>query len=183
SLLGYHENQPSYTGPDWRYAQKLDSAAWFDWQPPQHRDTPLVQYRRGAGSLFTSSIDHRRAARRIFKICTQEYVAANLLAQLLASQGEGRQIRSAIQSYCRSQGRDNALYFDLLTKLNRLEARMLLLGTNIANPEWVLDNPLGEGEHFIELMRHISDRFSTASHVQALRQQLDLFNMMLDRCR
>lgn len=181
-LLGYHENQQAFVGPNWRCSQNLDSGAWFEWFPPQHRDMPLGQYRLAAGTTYTTSMHRRRAARRVFKICTMEYIAARLMAHHFASNGETRRLRYAIQSVCQDQQRSKALYNDILVKLARLEARFMLLNTNITNPDWVLDNPFGEGTHFIEMMRYIANAYGTERHVRALRQQLDLFNQMIDRC-
>ncbi|MCB9435495.1 MAG: hypothetical protein H6673_00700 [Anaerolineales bacterium] len=181
-LLGYHANQQPFIGPNWRCAQNLDSGAWFEWLPPLHRDTPLGQHRFAAGATYTTSMHRRRAARRVFKICTMEYIAARLMAHHFASNGEARRLRYAIQSVCQDQQRNRAMYNDILVKLARLEARFILLNTNITNPDWVLDNPVGEGTHFIDMMRYIADAYGTERHIRALRQQLDLFNQMIDRC-
>ncbi len=183
ALLAYHETQQPYMGTIWHCAQTLDQCGWIEWQPPQHRDTSLTQHRYAAGNIYTSSIDRRRAARRVFKICTMEYVAARLMAHLLASKGEARQLRAAIQQIFRDKGKSDARYYDVVYKLSRLEARYVLLNTNITNPDWVLDNPFGEGNHFIELMQYMTDAYATKAHTQALRQQLNLFSQMLDRCQ
>jgi hypothetical protein len=59
----------------------------------------------------------------------------------------------------------------------------MLLNTNVVNPDWVLDNPLGEGNSFIKLMSYIQQEYGIINHLQALREFLDLFNRMLDRCQ
>ncbi len=182
SLLAYHENQDAFLGTNWRCSQNLDTCAWFEWQPPQHRDTSLAQHRRTAGNIYTSSMHRRSAARRIFKICTMEFTASRLMSHLFASKGEAQHLRMAIHRFCRDKDGSSALYYDILSKLARLETRFMLLNTNITNPDWVLDNPFGEGSHFIDLMRYMQNAYGTLAHVQALRQQLDLFNQMLDRC-
>lgn len=182
SLLAYHENQNAFIGNNWRCSQNLDTGSWFEWHLPQHRDASLTQHRHAASNIYTSSMHRRRAARRIFKICTMDFVVSRLMAHLLASKGEARRLRNAIHRFCRDKDRSSALYHDILYKLARLESRFVLLNTNITNPDWVLDNPFGEGAHFIDLMRYIQQAYGTLAHVRALRQQLDLFNQMLDRC-
>ena len=52
---------------------------------------------------------------------------------------------------------------------------------NFTNPDWVLENPFGEGSDFINLMRYVNNTYGTQAHRSALRQQLDLFNQLLDR--
>ena len=182
ALLGYHENQIPFEGINWHFAQKLDSCAWFEWQPPKHRDTPLVQHRHAAGNIYTSNSHRRRAVRRIFTICTMEYIMARLIAHLFASDGEAKNLRSAIHKICQDKQRNSALYHDIIFKLSRLESRYVLLNTNLTNPDWVLENPFGEGSDFINLMRYVNNAYGTQAHLSALRQQLDLFNQLLDRC-
>lgn len=181
SIFGYHENQESYSGANWYCAQTLNTCAWFEWLPPKLSDSP-TQYRYAAQKFYTSSMQRRRAARRIFKICTLDHTIARFMSHILASKGEARRIRQAIQSLCHNSRKDNALANDILFKLFRLETRFILLNTNITNHDWVLDNPFGEGSNFAKLMGYMQAAYGTEAHISALRQQLDLFNQMLDRC-
>lgn len=181
TLLGYHEYQQPFIGTNWRGAQNLDSAGWFEWQTSQYRNPPLPQHRYTADAIFTSSMQRRRAARRVFKIATMDYIAVRLIDHLLASQGESSRLRKAIHELWRNQGKTSALYYDVLFKLSRLEARYLLLNNNLINPDWILDNPFGEGNSFIHLMSYMQHAFSIHSHLQSLREQLGYFNRLLDR--
>ena len=181
SLFGYHENQEAYSGANWRCAQTLNTCAWFEWLPPKLSDSPS-QYRHAAQKFYTSSMQRQRATRRIFKICTLDHTIARFMSHLLASKGEARRIRQAIQSLCRDSKKKSALANDILFKLFRLETRFILLNTNITNHDWVLDNPFGEGTNFGKLMGYMQAAYGTEAHISALRQQLDLFNQMLDRC-
>lgn len=183
TVFAYHEDQAAFLGNNWRCGQNLESCGWFEWQPPEHRTTPLSQNRYTTDAIFTSSMQRRRAARRIFKIATLDYTAARLIEHLLAGKGETSRLRAAIHDLWRNRTRSNALYYDVLFKLSRLEARYMLLNNNIVNPDWILENPFGEGNSFAKLMGYIQNAFGISTHLHSLREQLDLFNRMLDRCQ
>lgn len=182
ALFGYHEEQSFFHGTNWRCSQNLEMCSWFEWQAPLHRESPMIQHRQAPENIYTSSQQRRRAARRIFKICTMDYTVARTMAHLLASKGEARILRKSIHDFCKNGDRHSALYHDLLGKLARLESRFILLSSNITNPDWVLENPFGEGNRFVQLMEYISQAYGIQTHVNSLRQQLNQFNQMLNRC-
>ena len=182
ALFGFHEDQEAFEGANWRCSQNLDMCGWFEWQPPLHRDTPLRQHRHAPENLYTSSKQRRRAARRVFKICTIDYIAARTMSHLLASQGEARNLRQAIQAICQDKSRSSAQYHHVLHRLTQLETRAILLNANIENPDWVLENPFGEGNRFVQLMSYMSRAYGVHTHIHALQQQIALFDKMLDRC-
>jgi hypothetical protein len=182
ALFGFHEEQDAFSGNNWRCAQNLDMCGWYEWQPPSHRDTPLMQYRHAPENFFTNSTEHRRAARRVFKITTMDYIAARTVSHLLASKGESAALRRQILAVCKEQARQSPASYEIMHRLSQLEARYILLSANITNPDWVLENPFGEGNRFVQMMQYMSTAYGIHTHVNALRQQLELFDKMLDRC-
>lgn len=182
SFFGFHEDQTPFVGNNWRCSQNLDMCGWYEWLPPSHRDTPLGQYRHAPESMFTSSQHRRRATRRVFKITTMDYIVARTVSHLLASEGEATSLRRAIQIVCQQQSRHAPEFHSVLHRLSQLETRFMLLSSNIINPDWVLENPFGEGSRFVEMMKYMSDAYGIRAHVDSLQKQLALFSKMLDRC-